>query len=117
MIRKVENHTGWGAGMVVVAKTKGVSDEGGLVKLSESVQREKHDLPLIDQTLWAKVFTKYTTSAPEYIQKMMNIMLDGLPCVLDMMDDIIIFGDSRQEVKAVLKRSGRKWRDIELWKV
>ena len=54
----------------------------------------------------------------------MNKMLDGLPGVLCMMDDIIIFGDSREEhderVKAVLKRSmksGRKWGDIELWKV
>jgi len=48
------------------------------------------------------------TSAPEYFQKRMNIMLDGLPGVLCMMDDIIIFGNSRDEhdarVKAVLKR-------------
>ena len=60
--------------MVVVAKTKGDPEEGDkmqkqkvricvdLTKLNESVQREKHDLPSVDQTLGrlagAKVFTK-----------------------------------------------------------
>ena len=119
-----------------------------LTKLNESVQREKHDLPSVDQTLGrllgAKVFTKLDgnsgfwqiplspsseelitfttpfwrycfrrlpfgiTSAPEYFKKRMNKMLDGLPDVLYMMDDIVIFGDSCEEhdtrKKAVLKR-------------
>ena len=155
VIRKVEKPTDWCVGMVVVAKTKGVPEEKqkvricvDLTKLNESVQREKHDLPSVDQTLGrlagAKVFTKLDansvfwqiplstnseelttfitpfgrycfrrlpfgiTSAPEYFQKRMNKMLDGLPGVLCMMDDIIIFGDSREEhderVKAELKR-------------
>ena len=38
----------------------------------------------------------------------MKKMLDGLPCVMCIMDDIILFGDSHEEhdarVKAVLKR-------------
>ena len=74
MIRKVENPTDWCAGIVVVAKTKGVPEEGDkmqkqkvricvdLNKLNESAQREKHDLPSVAQTLWrlagAQVFTK-----------------------------------------------------------
>ena len=61
-------------GMVVVAKTKGVFEEGdkmrkrevricvGLTKLNESVQREKQNLSSVDQTLGrlagAKVFMK-----------------------------------------------------------
>ena len=63
VIRKVEQPTDWCAGMVLVAKTKGVPGEGDnmlnqkvrmymdLTKLNESVQREKHNLPSVDQTL------------------------------------------------------------------
>ena len=36
------------------------------------------------------------TSPPEYFQKRKNKMLDVLPEVLCMMDDMIIFGDSRE---------------------
>ena len=56
VIRKVENPTDWCAGIVVVAKTKRVPEEGNktqklnvricvdLTKLNESVQIEKYDL-------------------------------------------------------------------------
>ena len=76
MIRRVDTPTDWCAGMVVVAKPRVVAStvEGeekethnvricvDLTKLNESVMREKHDLPSVDQTLGrlagAKVFTK-----------------------------------------------------------
>ena len=71
VIRKVEKPTDWCAGMVVVAKTKGVPEEKqkvricvDLTKLNESVQREKHELPSVNQSgsalrlAGAKVFTK-----------------------------------------------------------
>ena len=74
LIRKVEYPTDWCYGMVVVAKSKGVLEEGdkmqkqkvricvGLTKLNDGVQREKHDLPSVDQTqgrlTGAKLFTK-----------------------------------------------------------
>ena len=74
VIRKVEKLKDWCAGMVVVAKIKGVLEKGDnmqkqkvricacLIKLNESVQREKHNLPSFEQTLWrlagANVFTK-----------------------------------------------------------
>ena len=119
-----------------------------LTKLNESVMREKHDLPSVDQTLGrlagAKMFTKLdansgfwqiplaptsqelrtfitpfgrycfrrlpfgVTSAPEHFQKRMHKVLDNLPGVLCMMDDIIIFGESSEEhgarVRAVFRR-------------
>ena len=72
--RKVEHSTDLCAGMVVVAKTKGVPEEGDkmqkqkvcicvdLTKLNESVQTEKHDLFSVDQILGrlagAEVFMK-----------------------------------------------------------
>lgn len=74
VIRRVEAPTDWCAGMVVVAKPKATttSSDGvvthkvricvDLTHLNESVRREKHDLPSVDQTLGrlarAKVFTK-----------------------------------------------------------
>ena len=119
-----------------------------LTKLNESVQRKKHDLFSVDQTLGrlagAKLFMKQDvnsgfeqipfspssdelttfftlfgrycvrrltigiTSAPEYFQKRKNKMIDGLPGVLLIMDDMINFGDFHDEhdarVNAVLKR-------------
>ena len=159
VIRRVDTPTDWCAGMVVVAKHKAVpSSSGGtthairicvdLTNLNESVLREKHDLPSVDQTLGrlagAKVFTKLDansgfrqiplarasqelttcitpfgrhcfkrlpfgiTSAPEHFQKRMNAILERLPGVLCMMDDIIIFGASSEQhderVRAVSRR-------------
>ena len=119
-----------------------------LTKLNESVTREKHDLPSVDQTLGrlagAKLFTKLDansgfwqiplgpksqelttlitpfgrycfrrlpfgiTSAPEHFQKRMHKVLEDLPGVLCMMDDIIIFAESSEEhdarVRAVFRR-------------
>ena len=62
VIRRVVTPTDWCAGMVVMAKPKVVPLSSGgmthavriyvnLTGLNESVLREKHDLPLVDQTL------------------------------------------------------------------
>ena len=162
VIRRVDTPTDWCAGMVVVAKSRVVSStvEGeekethkvrirvDLTKLNESVMREKHYLPSVDQTLGrlagAKVFTKldansgfwqiplapssqelttfitpfgrycfrrlpfWITLAPEHFQKRMHNILEDLPGVLCMMDDLIIFGESSEEhdvrVRAVSRR-------------
>ena len=63
VIEKVEDPTEWCAGMVVVPKAGGrVRICVDLTKLNESVCRERHLLPAVDQTLaqlaGAKVFTK-----------------------------------------------------------
>ena len=74
VIRRVKAPTDWCASMVVIAKPKAVpsSSHGGvthkvriwvdLQRLNDSVRREKHDLPSVDQTLGkltgGKVFTK-----------------------------------------------------------
>ena len=162
VIRRVDTPSDWCAGMVVVAKPRVVAStvEGeekethkvriwvDLTKLNESVMREKHDLPSVDQTLGrlagANMFTKLDansgfwqiplaptsqelttfitpfgrycfrrlpfviTSAPEHFQKRMHKVLEDLPGVLCVMDDIIIFGESSEEhdarVRAVFRR-------------
>ena len=43
------------------------------------------------------------TSAPELFQRRMSVMLEGLPGVLCLMDDIIIYGASREEHDARLE--------------
>ena len=63
VISKVQQPTEWCAGMVVVPKANGkVRICVDLTKLNESVQRERHPLPAVDQTLaqlaGAKVFSK-----------------------------------------------------------
>ena len=63
VIGKVEQSTEWCVGMVVVPKANGrVRICVDLTKLNESVQRERHLLPAVDQTLaqlaGAKIFTK-----------------------------------------------------------
>ena len=68
VIGKVEQPTEWCAGMVVVPKANGrVWICVDLTKLNESVQRERHPLPAVDQTLaqlaWAKIFTKLNANS------------------------------------------------------
>ena len=63
VIEKVEDPTEWCAGMVMVPKADGrVRICVDLTKLNESICRERHLLPAVDQTLaqlaGAKVFTK-----------------------------------------------------------
>ena len=63
VITKVNQPTEWCAGMVVVPKANGrVRICVDLTKLNESVKRERHPLPVVDQTLaqlaGAKLFTK-----------------------------------------------------------
>lgn len=63
VITRVDEPSDWCAGMVVVPKPSGdVRICVDLTKLNESVQREKHPLPAVDQTLGqltgAKLFTK-----------------------------------------------------------
>ena len=53
------------------------------------------------------------SSAPEHFQWRMHSLLEGLPGVLCVMDDILIFGTTEQEhnsqLQAVLKRSFLSW--------
>jgi len=63
IIAKTEEPTDWCAGMVVIPKANGkVRIRVDLTKLNESVCRERHILPDVEQTLaqlaGAKVFTK-----------------------------------------------------------
>ena len=65
---KVEIPTGWCAGMVVVAKPDGnVHICVDLMELNESVCREQHPLPAVEQTLaqlaGAQMFTKRDTNS------------------------------------------------------
>ena len=104
--------------MVMVAKTDTMETGRG-----ESVHEARRQFRVLANTSLAQFrrtfitpFGRYCfrrlpfgiTSAPEYFQKRMNGMLDGLPGVLYMMDDIILFGDFREEhdarAKAGLKR-------------
>ena len=63
MIARVDQPTLWCAGMVVVPKQNGkVRICVDLTKLNESVRRERHPLPAVEQTLaqlaGAQVFSK-----------------------------------------------------------
>ena len=63
VIEKIEQPTDWCSGMVVVPKANGkVRICVDLTKLNKSVQRERHILPSVEQTLaqigGAKIFTK-----------------------------------------------------------
>ena len=62
-IEKVEQPTYWCSGMVVVPKANGkIRICVDLTTLNQNVQRERHILPLVEQTLaqigGAKIFTK-----------------------------------------------------------
>ena len=149
VISKVEKPTSWCAAMVVVPKKSGsVRICVDFRPLNESVLREVHPIPKVDETLGqlagAAVFSKldancgfwqipleehsrdYTTfitpfgrfrfnklpfgiaSAPEHFQRRMNQMLAGLEGVLIHMDDVLVYGKSKQEhnqrLHAVLER-------------
>lgn len=68
VIARVNEPTDWCVGMVVVPKVNGkVRICVDLTRLNQSVCREKHPLPAMDQTLAqlarAKVFTKLDTNS------------------------------------------------------
>ena len=134
-ISKVDTPTEWCAGMVVVPKSNDdIRICVDLTKLNESVCREKHILPSVEQILGnSTVFTKLdanagfwqiklsqessplTTfitsygrfrfnrlpfgiiSAPEFLQKQMSKILNGLPGVLCMIDNVLVHGTTQQE--------------------
>ena len=149
VISKVTQPTQWCAGMVVVPKRSGdVRICVELKPLNESVLREVHPIPKVDETLaqlsGASVFSKLDansgfwqiplakesrplttfitpfgrfcfnkllfgiSSAPELFQRRMGRLLEGLPGVLCLMDDIIVFGSNQSEhdahLTAALKR-------------
>ena len=128
VISKVDKPTLWCAGKVVVPKKSGdVRICVNLKPLNESVLRETHPLPGVDETLaqltGASVMSKLDansgrycfnklpfgiSSAPEHFQKRMSTILDGLTGVLCLMDDILIFGKDQKEhdirLTAVLER-------------
>ena len=149
VIAKVHQPTEWCAGMVVVPKANDkVRVCVDLTKLNESVKRERHPLPAVDQTLaqlaGAAVFSQLDansgfwqialdpasallttfitpfgrfcfhrlpfgiTSAPEHFQCRMSEILNGIPGVVCMMDDVLIHGTTLQEhdgrLRQVLER-------------
>ena len=132
VITRVNQPTDWCAGMVVVPKTNGrVRICVDLTRLNESVKRERHPLPAVDQTLaqlaGAKLFPKLDansadttrtqfispdhihhafcfrrlpfgiSSAPEHFQRRMSEALSGLAGTVCMMDDILVYGENREE--------------------
>ena len=138
VITRVNQPTDWCAGMVVVPKTNGrVRICVDLTRLNESVKRERHPLPVVDQTLaqleGAKLFSKLDTnsgfwqiqlapsssllttfitpfgrfcfrrlpfrisSAPEHFQRRMSEALSGLAGTVCMMDDVLVYGENREE--------------------
>ena len=138
VISKVDTPTEWCAGMVVVPKSNDdIRICVDLTKLNESVCREKHILPSVEQILAqlgnSTVFTKLDanagfwqiklsqecsplttfitpygrfrlnrlpfgiTLAPEFFQKQMSKILNGLPGVLCMIDDVLVYGITQQE--------------------
>lgn len=149
VISKIQEPTDWCSGMVVVPKSNGkVRICVDLTKLNESVQRERHPLPAVDQVLaqlaGAKVMTKLDanagfwqiplseessrlttfitpfgrycfhrlpfgiSSAPEHFQRRMSEILTGIPNVVCMMDDVLVYGETLEEhdkhLREVLKR-------------
>ena len=135
VITRVNQPTDWCAGMVVVPKTNGrVRICVDLTRLNESVKRERHPLPAVDQTLaqlaGAKLFSKLDansgfwqapsssllttfitpfgcfgfrrlpfgiSSAPEHFQRRMSEALSGLAGAVCMMDDVLVYGENREE--------------------
>ena len=138
VISKVERHTDWCCGIVVVPKKNGkIRICADLTKLNKCVKREKHILPSVDHLLGqlagAKVMSKLDansgyyqivldpesrelttfitplgrycfnrlpfgiTSACEIYQKRMSRLVEGIPGVLCMIDDILVFGKSQEE--------------------
>ena len=138
VIARVNEPTDWCAGMVVVPKPSGkVRICVDLTRLNQSVCRERHQMPAVDQTLaqlaGAKVYTKLDansgfwqillspesallttfmtpfgrfcfhrlpfgiTSAPEHFQRRMSEILSGLNGVVCLVDDILVYGKTREE--------------------
>ena len=138
VIKKVFEPTPWCAGMVTVPKKSGaIRICVDLKPLNESVLREVHPIPRVDDILaqiaGAKVFSKLDansgfwqiplakksrllttfitpfgrycfnklpfgiSSAPEVYQRRMHHILEGLPGVVCLMDDILIFAQNQKE--------------------
>ena len=137
VITRVDMPTDWCAGMVVVPKPDGrIRICVDLTKLNQSVRRECHILPSVEQTLaqlgGATVFSKLDansgfwqieltkeysllttftpfgrycfnrlpfgiTSAPEYFQKRMSEILQGLEGAVCLIDDILVYGKTQEE--------------------
>lgn len=149
VIPKVTKPSTWCAGMVVVPKKSGaVRICVDFRPLNESILREVHPLPTVDEILsqfaGAKVFTKLDansgfwqipleenskelttfitpfgrfrfnklpfciSSAPEHFQRHMTELLEGLEGVVVLVDDILVYGKTKQEhdqrLHAVLQR-------------
>ena len=143
VISKVDQHTPWCAGMVVVPKKTGnVRICVDLKPLNESVLREVHPIPKVDDTLaqlagmklfskldansgfWqiplaeeSKLLTTFITpfgrycfnklpfgisSAPELFQRRMNKILEGLPGVVCLIDDVLVAAKDEIEHNARL---------------
>ena len=149
MISKIDEPTPWCAGMVVVPKKTGnIRICVDLKPLNESVQREVHPLPTVDDTLaqltgakmfssldansgfWqvpleqsSRLLTTFLTpygsycfnkmpfgicSAPKHFQRQMEKILRGLQGVLCHMDDVLIFGRTKEEHDTRLESALRR---------
>jgi len=138
VISRIDEPTPWCAGMVIVPKKDGsVCICVDFRQLNDSVMREVHPLPKVEETLaqlhgavmFSKVdancgfwqipltdsskplrtfitpFGRYCfnklpfgiSSTPEHFQWQINNVLTGLPGVLCHMDNVLIFGSSREE--------------------
>ena len=149
VISQVNQPTSWCAGMVAIPKKSGaIRICVDLKRLNQSVMREVHPLPKVDNTLTklsgAKIFSKVDansgfwqiplshkshlqttfitpfgcyyfyklpfgiSSAPEHFQKRMSNILKGINGVVCQMDDVLVFGSTKEEHDArltdVLKR-------------
>ena len=140
VISKVQEPTEWCAGMVPVPKKNGtVRICVDLTHLNQSVQRERHPLPAVEQVLaqltGAQLFSKLDansgfwqiplapessllttpfgrycfhrlpfgiTSAPEHFQRRMSEILSGTVGTVSMLDDVLIFGQNKEEHDANL---------------
>ncbi|XP_070394701.1 uncharacterized protein [Dermacentor albipictus] len=108
VIRRVDTPTDSCAVLVVVSKISGgYRLFVDLTRLNKVILRERHVLPTVEQCLGllgeATVFLQIMrlsfgiTSAPEYFQRQMSRILEGQAGVVNMIDDILVFGRTRSE--------------------
>nr|XP_037270156.1 uncharacterized protein LOC119161741 [Rhipicephalus microplus] len=90
VIRRVDNPTPWCSGLVVVRKAD-----------------DSQELTMFITPFGRYCFCRLPfgiTSAPEYFQKQMARMLEGQEGVANMIDDILVFGRTREEHDARLSQ-------------
>ena len=105
VIHKIKEPTDWCAGMVVAPKSNGkVRICVDLTRLNNSVRRERHPLPSVDQVLaqlaGAKVFSKLDANSGFW---QIPLSQESIPLVGDregvvcLIDDILVYGRTQEE--------------------